>query len=172
MKLFKHRTRSGLFQVSACGGNMRVYPQGGGYEKLYTPFEFAEQFSAVESDFPLKKGTVTADFFPEDIVLPCYSTGLLWNGLGQPLFDRKTASRVVELLNSKNLQNGDLPLRWEDNHILCRNKDFDDAELASEDNPQYLKFLPEKHLIDGTERELWSIGDGWTWDAVEFGEPA
>lgn len=167
MQLYTHLKMSGYFEAIERDGAFDVCPQGGGFLKKFSKSAFDALFVPVTVDFPLKKGTVTADFFSDDVFLPCYSTGLVWNGWGVPLFDRETAHRVVELLNMTE-QLFDPKSQWSGDVILHRNCEFDKNSPSSESNEKYVRFQSEAHLINGVSTNLWRIGDGWTWDAVEF----
>lgn len=143
-------------------GTIDVAPQGGGFSKAYPRDVFDAKFVEVQANFALKKGKVTADFIG-DAELPCYATGQLWNGWGMPLFEEAELLRVIELVNPQ-LATPETPevLKWIDGKL----HEYDWNE------EQYYPCGVSDKVIDNKLVRLWSIGDGWTWDAVKFDEPA
>jgi hypothetical protein len=100
----------------------------------------------------MRRGTVTAEFLADDVVLPCFSDGAVWNGWGMPRFDKETALKIVSLMPdlSYNEATGIITLQF-----------------VGED-PEY--YRPHAITCDGEEIEVYEIGGGWTWDSVKFPE--
>jgi hypothetical protein len=100
----------------------------------------------------MRRGTVTAEFFAEDVVLPCFRDGAVWNGWGMPRFDKETALKIVSLMPdlSYNEATGIIPLQF-----------------VGEDPEDY---RPHTITCEGEETVVYEIGGGWTWDSVKFAE--
>ncbi|WP_426175961.1 hypothetical protein [Massilia sp. TWR1-2-2] len=84
------------------------------------------------------------------------------------MFDRETVNRIMALLNPPNSGDQDLLLHWTGDLILCQNDDFDAEEPVSDDNIRFFTASPGAYVFNGIKLDLWSIGDGWTWNAVKF----
>lgn len=159
---FRGKKNQGLYEVKQDGDIFEICHQGGGFVFTLTAEQLSTNYYPVTLDLSLKKGTVTADFLPDDAVLSCYSNGMLWNGWGKPLFDRQSAELAVSLLSLA----GDL--RWEGDVIEFVNSHFEPLEPIDEENQAVFMYTPHLHIIDGVEIQLWEIGDCWTWDSVKF----
>lgn len=132
-------------------GDVYVAPQGGGPAKKYTKEEFLAKFREVGLDLTLRPGTVTADFLPDGMVLPCYSDGTRWNGWGKPWFDLQTAIRVVK----------ELPDWLEYDEV--------NDEVRLLDEGENMWFPCDTRMHDDGKTKLYEIGmSNWCWDAVEF----
>lgn len=142
---------AGQIQVTRQGGGFVIstFPNRAAFELEYTEITLAPT---------LKRGTVTADFLPGNVSLPCYSNGLFWNGWGMPLFDEEATHRVVQLCNADPAPNMIATLKWADGVLQV----YDWNEEA------YHPCAVAEYVVDDKAVRLWQIGDGWTWDAVEF----
>lgn len=167
MKLYKHVKEPGLFEVTQ---KFEVTAQGGGFVKVFDAETFHKEFEEIKNEPVLKKGKVTADFLPSNMTVECYSYGLSWNGWGLPLFTRAAVEAMVAAVNGPT-QEPTVELSMVGDIVTSPNENFDKSVPESEDNPLVDKFGPELYIVDGQQIELWSIGDGWTWDAVKFDDP-
>ena len=106
----------------------------------------------------LKRAMVTADFLP-GLELPCYANDLKWNGFSMPRFDLATVTKLVEAFTAAREMGSPPSLRWTNDGVL---EEYNWSDEKFETCP----FSEE--LVDGVSVRLWSVGDGWCWDAVEF----
>lgn len=95
---YQHKEHGGLYEISTeDDGRIAIWPQGGGFQRSLSAEFFADQFVEAPA-LVMRRGTVTAEFLAEDVVLPCFSDGRVWNGWGMPRFDKETALKVVSLM--------------------------------------------------------------------------
>jgi hypothetical protein len=159
--LCKRVGRNELYQaLEQPNGQFEVTRQGGGFVVSVFPNRaaFDLEYAETTPDPTLKRGTVTADFLPENVSLPCYSNGLFWNGWGMPLFDEETTHRVVQLCNTDTAPDVSPTLKWADGVL----QEYDGNEET------YHPCAVAEYVVDDKAVRLWQIGDGWTWNAVEF----
>jgi len=150
--LYRHKEHGGLYEVSTeDDGRIAIWPQGGGFQRLLSAEDFASQY-VVAPALVMRRGTVTAEFLAEDVVLPCFSDGSAWNGWGMPRFDKETALKIVSLMPdlSYNEATGIITLQF-----------------VGEDPEDY---RPHTITCEGEAVEVYEIGGGWTWDSVKFPE--
>jgi hypothetical protein len=148
--LYRHKEHGGLYEVSTeDDGLIAIWPQGGGFQRLLSVKDFASQY-VVAPALVMRRGTVTAEFLAEDVVLPCFSDGSAWNGWGMPRFDKDTALKIVSLMPdlSYNEATGIITLRF-----------------VGEEPEDY---RPQTITCEGEAVELYEFGGGWTWDSVKF----
>jgi hypothetical protein len=172
MEFYKHLHKPGLYEASEKDGIVSFHLQGGGFVKTMAKIDFDAQFVRAMPNLSLKPGTVSAEFLPQGVKVPCYATGELWNGWGMPFFTRKGAELVVQHFGNANSPEGLPYLTWDGDDILCPNEDFDSSKPDSDENQRSIHFAPVPTMINGAVVVLWTIGDGWTWDAVEFDDSA
>jgi hypothetical protein len=149
---YRHKEHGGLFEVSTeVDGRIAIWPQGGGFQRLLSAEQFARQY-VVAPALVMRRGTVTAEFLAEDVVLPCFSDGAVWNGWGMPRFDKETALKIVSLMPdlSYNEATGIITLQF--------------VGEGPED------YRPHTITCESEEIEVYEIGGGWTWDIVNFPE--
>jgi hypothetical protein len=149
---YRHKEHGGLYEVSTeADGRIAIWPQGGGFQRLLSAEDFASQY-VVAPALVMRRGTVTAEFLAEDVVLPCFSDGAVWNGWGMPRFDKETALKLVSLMPalSYNEATGIITLQF-----------------VGEEPEDY---QPHAITCDGEEIEVYEIGGGWTWDSIIFPE--
>jgi hypothetical protein len=147
---YRHKEHGGLFEVSTeDDGRIAIWPQGGGFQRLLSAEDFTSQY-VVAPPLVMRRGTVTAEFLAEDVVLPCFSDGSAWNGWGMPRFDKETALRIVSLMPdlSYNEATGIITLQF-----------------VGEEPEDY---RPQTTTCEGKQIEVYEIGGGWTWDSVKF----
>ena len=132
-------------------GRIAIWPQGDGFQRLLCAEDVAIQY-VVAPALVMRRGTVTAEFLAEDVVLPCFSDGSAWNGWGMPRFDKETALKIVSLMPdlSYNEATGIITLQF-----------------VGEDPEDY---RPHTITCEGEAVEVYEIGGGWTWDSVKFPE--
>lgn len=150
--LYQHKEHGGLYEISPeDDGRIAIWPQGGGFQRILAAEEFASQY-VVAPALVMRRGTVTAEFLAEDVVLPCFSDGSAWNGWGMPRFDKETALKIVSLMPdlSYNEATGIITLQF-----------------VGEDPEDY---RPHTITCEGEVIEVYEIGGGWTWDSVKFPE--
>ena len=150
--LYRHKEHGGLYEVSTeDDGRIAIWPQGGGFQRLLSAEDFASQY-VVAPALVMRRGTVTADFLAEDVVLPCFSDGSAWNGWGMPRFDKETALKIVSLMPdlSYNEATGIITLQF-----------------VGEESEDY---RPHTITCEGKAIEVYEIGGGWTWDSVRCPE--
>lgn len=158
-----------LYTADEEDGKIAVCPQGGGFLRYMTASEFSEMFTEVVPNLSMRKGTVTADFLPRGVAIPCYSNGMRWNGWGMPSFDRVGVDLVIPALELG------LPIEYhfEANTLVMQNPEYDPnypEDLESYENLKLLRIDPFSADIDGEPILLWSVGQNWTWNSVEFSE--
>jgi len=149
---YRHTEHGGLYEVSTeDDGRIAIWPQGGGFQRLLSAEEFASQY-VVAPALVMRRGTVTAEFLAEDVVLPCFSDGSAWNGWGMPRFDKETALKIVSVMPdlSYNEATGIITLQF-----------------VGEEPEDY---RPHTITCEGEAIEVYEIGGGWTWDSVKFPE--
>ncbi|RYD68549.1 MAG: hypothetical protein EOP84_29920, partial [Verrucomicrobiaceae bacterium] len=149
---YQHKEHGGLYEVSTeADGRIAIWPQGGGFQRLLSAADFASQY-VVAPALVMRRGTVTAEFLAEDMVLPCFSDGSVWNGWGMPRFGKETALKLVSLMPdlTYNEATGIITLQF-----------------VGEDPEDY---RPHTITCEGVEIEVYEIGGGWTWDSVKFPE--
>jgi len=100
----------------------------------------------------MRRGTVTAEFLADDVVLPCFSDGTVWNGWGMPRFDKETALKIVSLMPD----------------LTCNDATGIITLQFLGENPE--DYRPHTITCEGQEIEVYEIGGGWTWDSVKFPE--
>jgi len=148
--LYRHKEHGGLYEVSTGDdGLIAIWPQGGGFQRLLSAEDFASQYVVAQA-LVMRRGTVTAEFLAEDVVLPCVSDGGAWNGWGMPCFDKDTALKIVSLMPdlSYNEATGIITLQF-----------------VGEEPEDY---RPQTITCEGESVEVYEIGGGWTWDSVKF----
>nr|WP_314621805.1 hypothetical protein [uncultured Noviherbaspirillum sp.] len=148
--LYSHKEHGGVYEVSTGDdGLIAIWPQGGGFQRLLSAEDFASQY-VVAPVLVMRRGTVTAEFLAEDVVLPCFSDGSAWNGWGMPRFDKDTALKIVSLMPdlSYNEATGIITLQF-----------------VGEEPEVY---RPQTITCEGEAVEVYEIGGGWTWDSVKF----
>lgn len=145
------------------GGKIDVSPAGGGpvIATFTTQAAFLQEFVQAESRLTLKKGTVTAEFLP-GMEFPCFTDGQLWNGFGMPRFEQSTANHLVELFTAATTEGNPSSLRWHEGAL----QEYDWSDLM------YYPCPFSDEVVEGVSLRMWSVGDGWTWDAVEFQDEA
>ena len=149
---YQHRDHGGLYETSTEGdGQIAIWPQGGGFQRLLSANDFANQY-VVAPALIMRRGTVTAEFLAEDVVLPCFSDGSAWNGWGMPRFDKETAMKIVSLMPDLSYNEG--------TGIIT-------LQFVGEDPEDY---RPHTITCEGEQIEVYEIGGGWTWDSVKFPE--
>jgi len=149
---YRHVAHGGLYEVSTeADGRIAIWPQGGGFQRILSANDFADQY-VVAPALIMRRGTVTAEFLAEDVVLPCFSDGSAWNGWGMPRFDKETALKIVSLMPdlSFNEATGIITLQF-----------------VGEDPEDY---RPHTITCEGEQIDVYEIGGGWTWDSVKFPE--
>lgn len=150
--LYRHKEHGGLYEVSAeDNGQIAIWPQGGGFQQILSAEDFASQYVVAPAPI-MRRGTVTAEFLDEDVMLPCFSDGSAWNGWGMPRFDKVTALKIVSLMPdlSYNEATGIITLQF-----------------VGEEAEHY---RPWTITCEGESIEVYEIGGGWTWDSVKFPE--
>lgn len=60
-------------------GRIAIWPQGDGFQRLLCAEDVAIQY-VVAPALVMRRGTVTAEFLAQAVVLPCFSDGSAWNG--------------------------------------------------------------------------------------------
>lgn len=149
---YQHKEHGGLYEISTeDDGRIGIWPQGGGFQRSLSAEFFADQFVAAPA-LVMRRGTVTAEFLAEDVVLPCFSDGRVWNGWGMPRFDKETALKVVSLMPN--------PSYNEATGIIT-------LQFVGEEPEDY---RPHTITCEGEAIEVYEIGGGWTWDIVKFPE--
>jgi hypothetical protein len=126
-----------------------LYPEGGG-PVYHLPLEaFKKHF--VEAPKPTWR---KAYFCLADgpLQVPGWTDGRRWNGWAIPHFER----HVAEML-AKELTCGEFKFHWEGDNLICTDESYPDEPYG---------YLPD--TIEG--KQLWQVGDGWTWDTVETQE--
>lgn len=152
MQYCKHRQGGLLYEVCDLGnGYVELAPQGGGFMRRLTQDQFERNFERVTPDLTYTAGTVTAEFLPEGVILPCYSNGMRWNGWGMPVFAFEAACRLMAL-------NPEITYDAQRDCFTWKPHDDDEQdtfEAAMIDN-------------DGRPVKVYAIGAGsWCWDAVQ-----
>lgn len=150
--LYRHKEHGGLYEVSAeDNGQIAIWPQGGGFQRILSAEDFTSQYVVAPAPV-MRRGTVTAEFLDDDVVLPCFSDGSAWNGWGMPLFGKETALRIVSLMPdlSYSEATGIITLQF--------------VEEEAED------YSPRTITCEGEAIDVYEIGGGWTWDSVKFPE--
>jgi hypothetical protein len=150
MKCFKY-VKGGGFVVTAdpAANIVHFVPLGGGTEYSARHDDF-HRLVVPAPDAAMKRGTVTAEFLPDGVALPCWA-----DGAGKAWFDRATVERIREL--------GIGPLEWAGEMIMSR----------MENDPCECDTYRPQIAPDGSQ--VWSLGKGaalssggWAWDRVEF----
>lgn len=154
MKVYKHKMHGYLVELShQCDTNaetIHYFPQGGGFERKMDRADFLTLFEPAPAPV-MRRGTVTADFLPDDVALPCWADDRRWNGWGMPYFDRATVDRLMAL--------GCGPMEWQGNNVVCN----------MGDDPEDIDIYEPTTAPDGSQ--IWGVGAGyWTWDGVKFGD--
>ena len=150
--LFRHKEHGGFYEVSTeSDGRIAIWPQGGGFQRLLSAEDFTSQYVVVPA-LVMRRGTVTAEFLAEDVVLPCFSDGSAWNRWGMPRFDKETTLKIVALMPdlSYNEATGIITLQF-----------------VGEEPEDY---RPHTITCESKAVEVYEIGGGWTWDSVKFPE--
>lgn len=153
MKVFKHKQLGHLVemfdQTDETAEIVRFFPQGGGFERSMHRVPFFEFYEPAPAPV-MMRGTVTADFLPDDVALPCWADDRRWNGWGMPYFDRATVNRLMEM--------GVGPMHWDGEKVVSN----------MGDDPEDIDIYEPFTAPDGSQ--IWGVGAGyWTWDRVRFG---
>lgn len=156
MQIFKHKTLGHLVELSPNTDPkaeiVRFFRQGGGFERSMHSVPFYQFYEPAPGPV-MVRGTITADFLPDGVTLPCWSDGRAWNGWGMPYFERSTVERLRGLLRDV----GGSPLEWDGDKIIAR----------MGDDPDEIEIYEPTTAPDGSQ--VWGIGAGsWTWDSVNI----
>lgn len=127
--------------------------QGGGFRRVAAEERFKQDFEPTLPQ-PFVRGTVTADWLPDGVCLPCISDGDCWNGWAMPHFDRAAVNQLMALCPGL--------LRWKDDREQVV-VPIDTGDDAGEE------WAPECLMLAGGEIvEAWGIGAGsWCWEGFE-----
>jgi len=139
-----------LVEVTKTGDQeVEYFPQGGGPLYRMTRAKFDETFTAAQEPvFTLIN--VTADGFADDVSLPAYSNGRLWNGWQMPHFERDVAMRLTTLMPDVRYDAG------RDAFVVHDHVD-------NEENV----YTPEIIRVGDKDVTTYSIGAGmWCWETV------
>lgn len=162
--LYRHKESGALVELAERSESaVRFYPQGGGLSCKAPAATFDEQFErATEPAF--RPGTVSLETLPE-VKLPCYSNGMRKNGFGIPWFDEAGVNMLIQAIEP-HLAIGEPP------SIKLEGDSFTVYDPGEE---QYFPCSIRTEMIDGAQKKMWQIGDGWCWLEVDFegdGPPA
>lgn len=133
-------------------GKVECYQEGGGFLHHIPLDVWCEQFSvAIPANQLLwRAGTVGFDGTEEDEGFPCFLTGRKWNGWDIPAFERETIPLLFE-------DQDYYRTRWEGDKFIIECDDSEEPEVCE----------PFTINVDGVEKRVWTVGDGWCWSATE-----
>lgn len=152
MTIYQDKTTGRRIEVSDSTTDPIIFCAQGGDFQCRMPLEEFEYYEVAPAP-TFERATVTAEFLPDDVVLPCYSNGERWNGLDMPYFDRAAVDRLIELIAGSTI-----PIRWADNGA--------DVIVMDEDYEGGFYTLESVTMPDGVL--AWPVGAGsWTWDSCE-----
>jgi hypothetical protein len=77
--------------------SVRFCPQGGGFVRTATRADF-DAHSEPYTVPGFFRATVSAEWFEDDFVAPCFSDGRSWNGWGMPYFEQSVLMGMMEQL--------------------------------------------------------------------------
>ncbi len=146
---------------------VKFFAQGGGFEESMPHIKFHARFTAETTPPTWRAGIVGAEWFcvendgtPEgrEVTFPCWSDGDLWNGWGQPFFNKATIDDLLARFEQVGLAQ---KVSWINGKLMVNDPD--------EDEPYELPPLN----IPGCAEPLYGLGAGsWTWDRITFNESA
>jgi hypothetical protein len=140
-----------LVEISAMGAEtVEYHNQGGGFLQTMPRAEFEKTYSATDTP-SFEPVTITADWLEDDVRLPAYSNGLVWNGWAMPHFEKETAMRLVEMMPG---------VRYDEERDV-----FISRDSAADEDDVYGKVTIR---VGDNTVDTYAIGAGsWCWETSE-----